>query len=750
VDDSEQHFAPGQWAALKQFMASLGMDYVGVDFAPSTAPADDGQLVIFEANASMRNRLDDLPLGDDRHDAFNAITQAAHRALCQPAGVMPWPFTLVEPSQRHYVVPTVVACLPKSPLPDHSLQNQRWLAKQLAVTEDFSATPFFNHDRYIDEVLIEHAALQQGMHVQRLPARMLQLTKGDKQVVFHINAARVPMDAHLFERDKPLVKRLLTEAGFPTPAGRAFVEFETAYRYFARCTRPQVVKPVNGFSSRGVSIHITTPEAFVSAWQVAKKVSHRVLVEELIQGEELRLWCLNGQCIQAHTRTPAFVIGDGQHTIRELIAHKNQQRSNNPATARGLIKDTPALARAGRSVDEVPASGEWVTLGDKHIFGEGAEYTVMPPSQLPRGVVALCEQAVQQLTTSHVCGVDVFVEDLESGQGLWITELNTSTPGLSAYHFPRFGKPFDMVSRVLKHAFQRPALPVMPSRGAIAPAKPCADTKPSGHWFEVDQLQRLACLRNIPLKRPADDALQIGQPPVLGWTQGMSTATPMESVEVLKHKEWLGSRLATAGVAKAALKEASKVRLLVVKGRVVAAHRQKGEVWQDITDTLHRGVANIAARIMHAIYRPGHALITLTLENPSSAPEKTGWGLKSITLQPDLSMFYTGIDQPRDVVAALFEGLASRLPNRKTSPMTQRFAIRGSLRGKAFEPWLAHELAHHALEGSITRLPNDDVVVTVRGQPNAIAAFVSRCHRAAIGVHRVDVSDGDASVKEVR
>jgi cyanophycin synthetase len=49
-----------------------------------------------------------------------------------------------------------------------------------------------------------------------------------------------------------------------------------------------------------------------------------VIVETYLQGDDHRLLVVNGELIAATRRTPGRVIGDGKHTVRELVDIVNQ------------------------------------------------------------------------------------------------------------------------------------------------------------------------------------------------------------------------------------------------------------------------------------------------------------------------------------------------------------------------------------------------------------------------------------------
>lgn len=101
--DPAAHLGAAAWAALDAALGSLGLDYVGVDFAPLAPAAGDPQpspqLVVFEANPAMRNWIKQLPETDPVQHAWVAVTRAVHRQLCQRAGVAPWTFDLPSPGR---------------------------------------------------------------------------------------------------------------------------------------------------------------------------------------------------------------------------------------------------------------------------------------------------------------------------------------------------------------------------------------------------------------------------------------------------------------------------------------------------------------------------------------------------------------------------------------------------------------------------------------------------------------------------
>ena len=87
---------------------------------------------------------------------------------------------------------------------------------------------------------------------------------------------------------------------------------------------PVVVKPFNANHGRGISIHLTTDEQVRTAFEVAREHSRSVIVESFITGDDHRMLVINGELIAVAKRVPGHVVGDGEHTIAELVDEVNR------------------------------------------------------------------------------------------------------------------------------------------------------------------------------------------------------------------------------------------------------------------------------------------------------------------------------------------------------------------------------------------------------------------------------------------
>ena len=86
----EDYLPAGVWRVLEAEMRKIGLDYCGVDFAFQYDEEGSAKIVIFEANASMRNMIGDQAPGHPISRAYFSINLGVHQMFIDRAGVEPW------------------------------------------------------------------------------------------------------------------------------------------------------------------------------------------------------------------------------------------------------------------------------------------------------------------------------------------------------------------------------------------------------------------------------------------------------------------------------------------------------------------------------------------------------------------------------------------------------------------------------------------------------------------------------------
>ncbi|WP_119153025.1 cyanophycin synthetase [Caldimonas tepidiphila] len=295
---------------------------------------------------------------------------------------------------------------------------------------------------------IVDAAVARGIPFRRLTeGSLVQFGWGSKQR--RIQAAEVDRTSAIAEsiaQDKELTKQLLEAAGVPVPGGRPATDVEDAWAAACEIGLPVVVKPQDGNQGKGVTVNITTREHLEIAYKAAAAVSDEVLVERFIPGHDFRLLVVGDKLVAAARRDPPHVIGDGRHTVRELVEQVNAdpRRGDGHATSLTRIRfDAIAearLAAQGLNADSVPAPGQRVVLRNNANLSTGGTATDVTDDVHPE--VAARAVAAAQIIGLDICGVDVVCETVlkpleEQGGG--VVEVNAA-PGLRMHLTPSYGR----------------------------------------------------------------------------------------------------------------------------------------------------------------------------------------------------------------------------------------------------------------------------------------------------------------------
>ena len=174
--------------------------------------------------------------------------------------------------------------------------------------------------------------------------------------------------------DKAVTRRAVERAGVAVPEQLEVGDGREELEAFLRRHGKVVVKPARGEQGKGVAVGLDTMEAVASAIEAARTMSDRVIVEQHVSGEDLRLVVIDYRLAAAALRRPPRVIGDGQSTIRVLIDRQSRRR----AAATGGESHIPVDDEAVRCL-----AGQGFGLDD--VLRDGAEVTVRKAANLHAG-----------------------------------------------------------------------------------------------------------------------------------------------------------------------------------------------------------------------------------------------------------------------------------------------------------------------------------------------------------------------------
>lgn len=295
---------------------------------------------------------------------------------------------------------------------------------------------------------IVEAAVARNIPYRRMTqGSMVMFGWGSRQR--RIQAAEMDVTSAISEaiaQDKQLTKKLLAAAGVPVPLGREVDTPEDAWTAACEIGLPVVVKPKNGNQGKGVTVNITSREPLMAAYTAAAEFGDEILVERFLPGNDFRLLVIGNKLVAAARRDPPHVVGDGTHTIRELVEQVNSDPRRGTGHATSLTKirfddiALACLATQGFHADSVLPKGKRVTLRHNANLSTGGSATDVTDNVHPE--VAERAVAAAQMVGLDICGVDIVCDTIlhpleEQGGG--VVEVNAA-PGLRMHLSPSYGK----------------------------------------------------------------------------------------------------------------------------------------------------------------------------------------------------------------------------------------------------------------------------------------------------------------------
>lgn len=255
--------------------------------------------------------------------------------------------------------------------------------------------------------------------------------------------------------NKEETKRMLDMASIPVASGSICVDEEDLELTIKKIGYPIVIKPLDGNHGKGASINVVTWEDALEGLTHAQRYSRRIIVEKFITGFDFRVLVIDNKLVAAAKRVPAHIIGDGKHTIQELIDITNQDPRRgygheNVLTEITVDRDTTdLLEKLGYSLETIPNNGETVYLKSTANLSTGGTSVDVTDMMHPENI--FLAERISRVIGLDVCGIDIMAENLTQPlkeNGGVILEVNAA-PGFRMHLAPSEGLPRNVAAPVI-------------------------------------------------------------------------------------------------------------------------------------------------------------------------------------------------------------------------------------------------------------------------------------------------------------
>lgn len=361
------------------------------------------------------------------------------------------------PEQRVRELYHQIIALAAAQIPAHPGENA--LHEYIAPVWQGKAE-YHRHDYASNREVMYLAALAKGLGYGEISNDLWYLQQREqKRIYFYKNvpdgASHV---ARVLTTVKPFTRRILQQAGINTPQGQVFdlSAVDEACAYARQLGYPVVVKPNAGSGGKGVTTHIQDEANLKAA--ILHQNSQKFIVEQHIPGHECRVVVAHGVFLGAMLRHAGNVVGDGQHTLRELMQIKTRQRKKIPHLSKSEVQLSPFVAQElqQQGIDEnsIIPEGKKIYVHNVSNAGLGGD-TQDISEAIHEGFRRIALEVLEAFPGLHYCGMDIQASDftLAPDKQQWaILEVNEN-PDFAIHYFPWQGKPRDMARALLDTLF---------------------------------------------------------------------------------------------------------------------------------------------------------------------------------------------------------------------------------------------------------------------------------------------------------
>lgn len=301
------------------------------------------------------------------------------------------------------------------------------------------------HDIDIDtRVLIEELE-RQGIHYEVADERLRVLRiffEGQKPILIQRAQSRFRSKmGHFLALRKDLAGRLVAEAGVPIPETVDATDRDSDAVELLGRVGTVVVKPDDSAHGNGITTDVQDTEKLTKSLSVAREFSKRVLVQQQVTGQDIRVLIIGGKLAAALIRRPATVTGDGTHSIKQLIEIENQKPERGEHYRTDLNKIAmDAVERFVTDTDAVPDADVEVRVMGPANVGQGGtseDITALLDPQIVEYSIRAAEACELE-----VAGVDFMLPEPKQPIGPnnqpYFIEIN-ALPLLGFHARPNFG-----------------------------------------------------------------------------------------------------------------------------------------------------------------------------------------------------------------------------------------------------------------------------------------------------------------------
>jgi cyanophycin synthetase len=276
-------------------------------------------------------------------------------------------------------------------------------------------------------------------------------------------------DSIRIARDKGITSRILQLNNLPIPN---YVSFDMKKNTIKELKKlivkkkinyPLVLKPLSGNQGKGVILDIRNFNELkkeiikLSKTKLKKKSSiidtSKCMIEEFKQGNSYRIYMINNKIFDIICREKPFVVGNGKHTILQLINKFNKKADN--STVFPIKNYDKKLISSQISFKSIVPKNKKIVVSHIASRHNGGKIKKIPISKVHPDNIAMCKK-IQKVIGLTINGIDYITDDISISwkkRNGFINEVNDhpAFSGHLAVNKDNLKKFYDKLATILKN-----------------------------------------------------------------------------------------------------------------------------------------------------------------------------------------------------------------------------------------------------------------------------------------------------------
>jgi D-alanine-D-alanine ligase-like ATP-grasp enzyme len=311
------------------------------------------------------------------------------------------------------------------------------------------------HEKLVTTAKKRGISITDVSELMQREAAILEYNGQSELIIEGVPMSWINISSQFYCDNKQLTKLAYKKLNIPHPKSIVFLTpDEPQIQSFLQKDQVYICKPLDSTNGISVELNVRNFQMIKSYYKKYQSLNTRFLLEEQIDGKDLRIHVIEGKIVAACIREPAFVIGNGKDTLADLMENRRAiMKTQNEYNKLEVDEATEDLLRQQKiTLADIPKDGQKIQLKYVSNIAQGGipiDITDEIHPEYQRWATALAED----LGTGYM-GLDFITTNYKETPcgNSWILEINACADWM--HHTFSEVRTHDMAEIILEKLFK--------------------------------------------------------------------------------------------------------------------------------------------------------------------------------------------------------------------------------------------------------------------------------------------------------